>query len=235
MNDRSNGQDTTTSRIPTHDIPPQEVRVVSQVPYTSRSPTPPPTNSGMPKHQAPRSLRSHSDSHTKPQLATSIDPQIHSDDNSPVSQSAWSTRWTKRRHTSAFPPSRTSLAPYETALDLPTGAENIRHRSFMDAVNPPPSPPDSPSSCNKADTSASRDVRSKVLPGTMSSQASTVRDGSRTRSIQAQDRASTARSQSEQRPMGKRLTSAFRDMFKKEPVDENRFERISDRHWSEES
>jgi hypothetical protein len=50
----------------------------------------------MPKHQAPRSLRSHSDSHTKPQLATSIDPQIHSDDNSPVSQSAWSTRWTKR-------------------------------------------------------------------------------------------------------------------------------------------
>jgi hypothetical protein len=33
--------------------------------------------------------------------------------------------------------------------------------------------------------------------------------------------------------LGKRLKSAFRDIFKRNPVDDSQFERISDRHWTE--
>jgi hypothetical protein len=34
--------------------------------------------------------------------------------------------------------------------------------------------------------------------------------------------------------LGKRFKSAFRDIFKKDPVDDSQFERISDRHWTDE-
>jgi len=226
---------TTASEISVPDVPPWEVRVVSQVPYVSRSPTPPATDPGTSEYQTTRTLRSHSDSHNESRLAATNDTDRRSEYNSSLPRNTRGVHWTKRRHTSAFPPPQTVLAPYETPLDLPAGLGNVRPRSFMGAANPPPSPPDSPSSCNRSDTSTSRDVRPKALPGTMSSQASTARDSSRTRSAKTNDPASTARSQSEQRPIGKRLSSAFRDMFKKEPLNESGLERISDRHWSEES
>ena len=228
-------QGTTSSGAPTSDVPPWEARVVSQVPYLSRCPTPPTTNSELPEHQVPRAFRSNSDTRTKSLLPAMDDAPVRSDYNSPMSQGARGIHWTRRRHTSAYTPSQSGLAPYETPLDLPAGAGNIRHRSFMGAPNPPLSPPDSPCSCNKSEVSASRDVRSQALPGTMSSQASTVRGSSRPRSPEAYDRTPMTRSRSEQRPISKRLTSAFRDIFKKEPLDESGFERISDRHWSEES
>lgn len=226
---------TTASGTRTSGVAPWEARVVSQVPYLSRCPTPPTTNSETPEHQMPRTLRSKSDTLTTSHTPAMDDVRMRSEYNSPIPQSARGIHWTKRRHTSAYIPPQKGLAPYETPLDLPTGAANIRHRSFMGAPNPPLSPPDSPSSCNKSDVSASRDMRSQVLPGTMSSQASTVRGSSRPRSPEAYDCTPMTRSRSEQRPMSKRLTSAFRDIFKKEPLDETGLERISDRHWSEES
>jgi hypothetical protein len=33
---------------------------------------------------------------------------------------------------------------------------------------------------------------------------------------------------------GKWFKSALKDMFKRDPVDESKFERISDRHWTDE-
>lgn len=228
-------QGTARSGAPTSGVSPWEARVVSQVPYLSRCPTPPTMNSEMSEHQMPRTFRSNSDSRTKSLLPAVDDVLMRSENKSPTSQSARGIHWTKRRHTSAHTPSQTELAPYETLLDLPAGTGNIRHRSLMGAPKPPLSPPDSPCSCNKYEVSTSRDVRSQALPGTISSQASKVRGSSRPRSPEAYDRAVMTRSRSEQRPISKRLTSAFRDIFKKEPLDESGFERISDRHWSEES
>jgi hypothetical protein len=228
-------QGTTSSGAPAFGVPPWEARVVSQVPYLSRCPTPPTTNSGMLEHQVPRTFRSNSDTRAKSILPAVDDIPMRSEHHSPIPQSARGIHWTKRRHTSAYTPSQTGLAPYETPLDLPAGAGSIRHRSFMGAPNPPLSPPDSPCSCNKSELSTSRDVRPQALPGTMSSQASTVRGTSRPRSPEAHDHTPMTRSRSDQRPISKRLTSAFRDIFKKEPLDESGFERISDRHWSEES
>ena len=228
-------QGTTTSGATTAGVPPWEARVVSQVPYISRCPTPPTTNSEISEHQVPRTFRSNSDTHAKSRLFAVEDISTHSGHNSPISHTARGIHWTKRRHTSAYTPSQTGLAPYETPLDLPTVAGNVRHRSFVGAPNPPLSPPDSPCSCNKSEVSASRDVRSQALPGTMSSQASTVRGSSRPRSPETYDRTPMTRSRSEQRPISKRFTSAFRDIFKKEPLDESGLEPISDRHWSDES
>lgn len=215
--------------------PSWEARVASHVPYPPRCPTPPTTKSETPEHHIPRTFRSSFDTRTASDLHVMDDVRMGLEYSSPMSQSARETHWTKRRHTSAYIPPQTALAPYETPLDLPTGAANIRHRSSMGAPNPPLSPPDSPSSCNTSDVSTYQNVRSQVMPGTMSSQASTVRGGSRPRSPETYDRTPMTRSRSEQRPMSKRLTSAFKDIFKKEPLDESGLERISDRHWSEES
>lgn len=227
-------QSAATSGVSAHGIPPWEVRAVSRVPYLDRSPTPPRPKFEPPEHRTPRTLRSHSDLHTKSRPTTTNGGSTSSEYNHPDSQNARGVHWTKRRHTSAFPPQR-ALASYETPLDLPAGMENIRHRSIIAPTNSLPSPPDSPPSCNKSETSALQEVRLQALPGTMSSQASTAQDYASTRLPERHDRASTTRSQSEQRPISKRLTCAFRDIFKKDPVDESGFEHISDRHWAEES
>jgi hypothetical protein len=214
-------------------IPPWEARAVSQVPYLGRSPTPPATTSELQQYQSSRTLRT-SASHTKPPLVSTNSAPPRSEYSSPVSQSAKTVHWTKRRHTSAFPPPQLVPAPYETPLDLPAEAENMRHRSFMTPANSPPSPPDSPYSCNKSDTSVYRDVPAQALPGTMSSRASGVVRGHSQTQSKPLDQTATTGSQPEHRPIGKRLTNAFRGMFKKEPVDESGFEQISDRHWTDE-
>lgn len=225
----------TRSGTHTSCVPLWEARVVSQVSYLTRCPTPPTTNVEMPEHQMPRPPRANSDTRTQLRSPAVDDVPIRSKCDSPIFQSAPGTSWNKRRHTSAYTPSQTGLAPYETPLDLPAGAVDVRHRSSMGVPNPPISPPDSPCSCNNPETSAPRDVRSHVLPGTMSSQAGTARNISRPRSPEAYDRTPMTRSRSEQRPLSKRFTSAFRDIFKNEPLDESGFEHISDRHWSDES
>jgi hypothetical protein len=222
-----------TSDASPSSIPPWEVRTVSQVPYLGRSPTPPTTTSELQHYHDSRPPRAGSESHTKPRLVSTNSAPSRSEYSSPVSQSAKGIPWSKRRHTSAFPPPQLGPAPYETPLDLPAEAEKMRHRSFMTPANSPPSPPDSPSSCNKSDTSVYRDPPAQALPGTMSSRASRIRGHSQTQS-KTLDQTATTGSQSEHRPISKRLTNAFRGMFKKEPVDESGFEHISDRHWTEE-
>src|SRR6195952_4195889 len=108
-----------TSDASPSSIPPWEVRAVSQVPYLGRSPTPPTTTSELQHYQDPRLPRSGSESHIKPRLVTTNSAPTRAEYNSPVSQNAKAVHWSKRRHTSAFPPPQLAPSPYETPLDLP--------------------------------------------------------------------------------------------------------------------
>lgn len=238
MEDQSSlSQVANNRRSTTPTIPPWEIRAVSQVPYLGRSQTPPVTNTEPYQYQTPRVSRSGSDTRSKPTLSTANSAPSRSEYSSPVSQDAGAVHWMKRRHTAAFPSAQlpSAPAPYETPLDLPAGARKTLHRPIMTASNTLPSPPESPCSCHKSDTSASRDVVSQALPGTMSSRASKVRERKGPESGSTHDHASNTQSQSEHKPMSKRLTSAFRGMFKRDPVDESGYEHISDRHWTEET
>jgi hypothetical protein len=211
-------------------VPPWDNRVMSQVPYLERSLTPPTPHTepaarpwqrtGAPEHQ----------SHTKPKLFTANSAPQESEYSSPTSQEVVHRRWSRRRHTNAFqtPP---LPAPYETSLDLPDKRKLSHPVPYV--VNPPPSPPKSPSSStNSADASPPQEP-ARGLPGTMSSRAGRMQVDTRSRS-KTQDHPSSPRSENEHRPMSKRFTAVFRDIFKKEPIDESGLERISDRHWTDE-
>lgn len=86
--------------------------------------------------------------------------------------------------------------------------------------------------------SASPPIRpaTKALPGTMSSRASRNRSASQSqvKPRPRENRSSHPQSKEDQAGLGKRFKSAFRDIFKKDPIDESQFERISDRHWTDE-
>lgn len=43
-----------------------------------------------------------------------------------------------------------------------------------------------------------------------------------------------AKEKADVKPLGKRFKLAMKDIFKREPVDESQFERIADRHWTDE-
>jgi len=72
----------------------------------------------------------------------------------------------------------------------------------------------------------------KALPGTMSSRGGRDRDATRTRTKSA-NRGHRSQSKDDSKPFGMRFKSAFKDIFKKDPVDESQFERITDKHWTE--
>ncbi|KAK5007947.1 hypothetical protein LTR28_004636 [Elasticomyces elasticus] len=78
-------------------------------------------------------------------------------------------------------------------------------------------------------------TRVKAMPGTMSSRTSRKRsDGrNRTRSISKERRRRKAVPELETAPLASRMKTAFKDMFKKDPIDESRFERIESRHWTD--
>jgi hypothetical protein len=81
---------------------------------------------------------------------------------------------------------------------------------------------------------APRESRPQVvaLPGTMSSRSASSQphaiDTKRHSNKRHHKKASK-----ESVPIGHRFTSAVKDFFRKEPVDDSHFERIGDRHWSE--
>lgn len=124
--------------------------------------------------------------------------------------------------------------PYETPLIIPPGARKSPPPNPHTAQNAPPTPPESLSNSSTFSSAGSPTTGPPVtaLPGTMTSRAW---QGSRSRAR------STGRTQnghrhhrSEPTGLGKRVKSAFREMFKRDPVDESSLEKISDRHWTEE-
>lgn len=111
--------------------------------------------------------------------------------------------------------------------------------NFVKARSPPhplPPPPDKSSLPSTAATSASGSPQSDkavtALPGTMSSRNARERSRAGERSG---TRARTGSKRAAQRKptLVRRWKSIFKDIFTYHPVDESQFERIEDRHWTD--
>jgi len=103
-------------------------------------------------------------------------------------------------------------------------------------VQAPPTPPES---FTRSASASPPTVRaSKALPGTMSSRAGRDKENVRPRAKSSAGREQRYRPKElkpdAQQPLGKRFKSAFKEMFKKDPVDESQFEKITAQHWTDE-
>lgn len=213
-------------------IPPWEVRAVSQVPYVGRSGSPPTTQMEQQTRPWPRSAREDRVSHPKPKLITANSAPSRSEYSSPVSRDSTSEQWPSHHHTKSL--TTPQLAPYETSIDLPPESA-FQTRTNAALALPPPSPPESlSSSSTKSNFAASTEPPAQALPGTMSSRMSRAQPPRPSKPRMASHE--PGRSDGfERKPISKRFTSAFRGIFKKDPVDESQLERISDRHWTDEN
>jgi hypothetical protein len=228
-------------------LPPWEARSVTQVPFMeSSSPT-------APRGCDPGSFatRSSSQANHRPKLSVSASAPCGTEYTSPVSLHSSSMPW---KSAAMVPPSRSTVVPpYETherqdqSYDRPAyeDPDNFKPVFRKTASQPtpsyapqvPPTPPDSVSRSSLRSASASPPSRpvSKALPGTMSSRASRNQPGSHNRSKAGarEHQSDHHQADNDQTGIGKRLKSAFRDIFKKDCVDDSQFERISDRHWTD--
>ena len=224
-------------------LPPWENRSVSQVPYME-----PGSPSLVQKdEQGFFSVRQSSYANHRTKLSGSMSAPHVDEYSSPVTEHSTSNPW---KSTAPLPHSTLPQSPpYDSpafgraAYDQPTYSK-LPFRKAASQPTPsyvpqaPPTPPDSESRSSLRSASASPPTRSasKALPGTMSSRASRNRSASRSqgKSRSREHRSGHPQSKEDQNGLGKRFKSAFRDMFKKDPIDESQFERISDRHWTDE-
>lgn len=231
-------------------LPPWEARSVAQVPFME--PSPPTLPQG--HDQGFFAARPTSQANHRPKLSASVSAPCEADYSSPVSQHSSSMPWK-----SAAPVTPGAIpveAPYETPVyHRPThdraAYEDPTHfkPAFRKAASQPtptyvpqpqilPTPPDSISKSSLRSASASPPARpaSKALPGTMSSRAGRNRSAPHNRmKTEGRDfRSDRHQAKHDQTGLGKRFKSAFRDMFKKDTVDDSQFEHISDRHWTDE-
>ncbi|KAF2770699.1 hypothetical protein EJ03DRAFT_350278 [Teratosphaeria nubilosa] len=115
-----------------------------------------------------------------------------------------------------------SYAPTTSYGPMPTGSYHQK---------PPLTPPDSFDSDLPKQLPQDSPPKFMAMPGTMSSRsAAPVR---RTRSAQRHSKP-VAEQVGHSRSLSRRFKTAFKDMFKREPIDEAEFERIGDRHWADE-
>lgn len=214
-------------------LPPWETREVAQVPFMD--PGSPPLSKA--ERQALPSLwatRSSTNSSSRPRLDTGVSA-ASSAYGSPSSPQQSTDPWSKvATPLTAIPPP----APYESPVYIPPAPKTAPQLPPF-VVQHPPTPPDSVTrSCSSSmsTTSSPRPrVAVKALPGTMSSRAGRDRTPTRTR-VSSATREQRARNvkKSSSVPFSKRFRSAFKDIFKREPVDESQFEHIDDRHWTDE-
>jgi hypothetical protein len=229
-------------------LPPWEARTVAQVPFMEPvSPTP------LRGHdQGLYAARLTSQANHRPKLSASTSAPCGTDYSSPVSLHSSSMPWKSAAVTPSGQP--TIVPPYETSVchrpsyDRPAyEGQNRSKPPFRKAASQPtprygpqvpPTPPDSVSRSSLRSASSSPPTRpvSKALPGTMSSRTSRNRSASRNRKRAGGREHGYDHQQidNDQTGIGKRLKSVFRDMFKKDPVDDTQFERIADRHWTDE-
>lgn len=121
------------------------------------------------------------------------------------------------------------LAPYETAVFFPLETNRTAVAPSHDQSAPDASsfPSLLHSSCHGDDDVAGTVDRPIVVafPGTMSSRRHSERNRKRrARSAPSQGNACHSR----------KLSQRFKSIFKKEPVDEDSFEHIDERHWTDE-
>jgi hypothetical protein len=229
-------------------LPPWEVRSVSQVPFIE--PASPPL--ARRDDQGFFAIGSVPRANHRPKLSATISAPCGSEYSSPVAEQSSSYPWKEA------PPVTHNQVPTQPSYETPVTRAPMYYRPAYDDSNTPkpvfrkaasqppptfvpqapPTPPDSVSRCSVRSTSASPPLRpaSKALPGTMSSRATRNRSAShhQTKSVPREDRTDHQQTKQDQAGLGKRFKSAFRDIFKKDPVDDSQFERISDRHWTDE-
>jgi hypothetical protein len=239
--------DPTSMRWQHHPVlPPWEVRSVAQVPFMEPSSPP------LARRDDHGFFASRPTSHAnhRPKLSASMSAPGGAEYSSAEHSSPMP------RKTATAIPSRSFAAEpsYETPVyqrpthDRPAYEDPTHYKpAFRKAASQPPpnstpqappTPPDSVSKASLRSASASPPIRpaSKALPGTMSSRASRNRSASHNRSKAGgrEHRSERQPTKQDQNGLGKRFKSAFRDIFKKDPVDDSQFERISDRHWTDE-
>ncbi|KAF2164573.1 hypothetical protein M409DRAFT_56407 [Zasmidium cellare ATCC 36951] len=204
-------------------LPPWEQRSVAQVPYMAPD-SPPLTQT---EQQAPPSLWATRQNglHGRSKSYTG-----HPDQDDRHYQHGVKTPLTA-------PPTKTSPPPIPYEVDrIASGPRSAPHLPAF--AKGPPSPPDSTrqslsSTSKSASPGHSPHLGSKptitAMPGTMSARE---RSRSRHRTPTSQDPGT--QEQHEHVPIGKRFRSVLRDIFRRDPVDETKFERIEDRHWADE-
>lgn len=73
-----------------------------------------------------------------------------------------------------------------------------------------------------------------ALPGTMSSRTTFGQmDMTKPRAYNKQKHKKGSKGPKQSAPLGHRFTSAVKELFRKDPVNDKQFERIGERHWSE--
>jgi hypothetical protein len=241
-----------SSRTPTrrnhHPIlPPWGVRSIAQIPFLQPgSPSPARRN-----EQSFFTARSTSHVTRRPRLNTMDSAESGSEYSYPVDEQTVPYPWIEIAPT---PSNQHSVdIPYETTIyhrstcDRPAN-ENSKIFSpafrkaasqppFGCSLQAPPTPPDSVSRASIRSATASSPLHpaSKAMPGTMSSRTSRNRPASHNKVKPGSREHRTDRTQVKhsQVRLGKRLKRAIRDIFKKDPVEDSRFERISERHWTD--
>ena len=118
--------------------------------------------------------------------------------------------------------------PYHTPIYIPPAPKSEPHPPAF-VMRAPPTPPDSVSTTT-ASTFDSPPSQHAVaaLPGTMAARNTQTRTPTRSRALPSVTESRKKRSRI------RRWRLAFKEMFTYHPVDDSQFERIEDRHWTEE-
>lgn len=206
-------------------LPPWEAREVVQVPFIDASS---PSLSDAER-------RALSDLWAQPRAPLPTPPKHY--DHKARSASTDSGLFHSEHHgsTNSSPP-QAIHAPYETPIYVPPPPKTAP--PFQKEIGPkaPPTPPESlsnsPSCSNTLVSAPPPPPAVTALPGTMSSRS---RENSRHRGKSHRSRSASKHSKSDSTNFGKRFKVAFKDMFKRNPIDESQFERIEDRHWTDEN
>ncbi|WPH04939.1 Hypothetical protein R9X50_00783600 [Acrodontium crateriforme] len=217
--------------------PPWEQRDLPQVPYVGpKSPRPSIAESSgftSPRHVRPSNAGSHHQSNfssTSSSKSTPSPPPYLSPAPAPA-ESEVGRAWKITHHVADPLP---KPAPYGS---LVYHHHQQQHQQAMTgsaernaySVQVPPTPPESLSSPKPSPPGHT--VTSMALPGTMSSRD---REPCQTRTKSSRRTSGKSNDGAKSEPIGKRFKTAFKDMFKREPVDTSQLERIEDRHWTDE-
>ena len=204
-------------------LPPWEKENIAQVPYMDSTS---PSLSSTEREALPELWAAHTNITSQPR--PKVDRDARSTNNSTYRSVAYpherGNPWGVITPVTAPPPPR----PYETPIYIPPGPKTAPNPPAF--VRAPPTPPDSESSSSKSESMAgSPETKTgmAVLPGTMSSRKATDRvQHGRPTAFYEDVRRQPTRLQ--------RWKSAFKDVFTNRSVDESQFERITERHWTDE-
>ena len=203
-------------------VPPWEKEDIAQVPYMDSSS---PSLSDAEREALPAlwAARTNTAAPARPRADTESKSATSTNYGSLPFSEERRNPWGLTTPLTAPPPPR----PYETPVYIPPGTKSAPNPPSF--AKPPPTPPDSESwSYTTGSTSGSPQSKqgTTALPGTMSSR--------NTQAKAHQPRPSVTRSETRKRQTRlQRWKSAFKEIFTHHSVDESQFERIQERHWTD--